>query len=159
MNIVPVFESDWESLKNIRLESLLDSPDAFGLTYQEAREISDDKWKSIASEGNGLKFLLARCNGECVGLVGGVYTHGQYELVSMWVKPEKRNGGIGVGLAKELLSHAKSQGFSSVVLNVSVKNKAAYSLYSKIGFRALEEGRGSSGGELKKMVWHSASEP
>ena len=159
MNIVPITESNWESLKNIRLESLLDSPDAFGLTYHEAKEIPDEKWKSIASEVYGLKFFLARCNGEGVGLVGGVHTEGQYELVSMWVKPEKRNGGIGVSLVKELLSHAESQGFTSVVLNVSLKNKAAYSLYSKVGFRALKETGGSSGIELKKMVWHSASEP
>ncbi|MCK8046471.1 GNAT family N-acetyltransferase [Shewanella sp. 1CM18E] len=158
MNIVPVTETDWDSLKNIRLESLLDAPDAFGLTYQEAKMISDEKWKSIASEVNGVKFLLARCNGQDVGLVGGVHTEGQYELVSMWVMPEKRNGGIGVSLVKELLGHAKSQDFTSVVLHVSIRNGAAYSLYSKLGFRALKEADGSLGGELKKMVWHSASE-
>ncbi|WP_233998825.1 GNAT family N-acetyltransferase [Microbulbifer pacificus] len=156
---MPVTESDWKSLKKIRLESLLDSPDAFGLAYHDAKEISDKKWKSIASEVNGLKFFLARCNGEDVGLVGGIHTEGQYELVSMWVKPEKRNGGIGVSLVKELLGHAKSQGFASVILNVSLKNKAAYSLYSKVGFRDLKEAGGSSGVELKKMIWHSAPEP
>ncbi|GAB2889010.1 hypothetical protein GCM10027180_19180 [Microbulbifer echini] len=37
-----------------------------------------------------VKFLLARCNGEDVGLVGGVHSEGQYELVSMWVKPDKK---------------------------------------------------------------------
>lgn len=159
MNIVPVTESDWDSLKNIRLESLLDASDAFGLTYQEAKMISDEKWKSIAKEVNGLKFFLARCNGEDVGLVGGVHTEGQYELVCMWVKAAKRNGGIGVSLVKELLGYAKSQGFTSVVLHVSIRNGAAYSLYSKLGFKALKEADGSFGGELKKMVWHSASSP
>ncbi|WP_366525618.1 GNAT family N-acetyltransferase [uncultured Microbulbifer sp.] len=66
---------------------------------------------------------------------------------------------MGVSLVKELLGHAKFQGFTSVVLNVSSKNSAAYNLYSKIGFRVLEEASGCPGVELKEMVWYSASEP
>ncbi|WP_237055820.1 GNAT family N-acetyltransferase [Microbulbifer sediminum] len=159
MNIVPVTETDWESLKNIRLESLLDSPGAFGITYQEAKEISKDKWKSIASGKSGLSFFIARSDKENVGLVGGVRITGEYELVSMWVRPEKRNNGIGGKLIKELLGHAKSQGFTTVILNVSSENKEAYELYTKLGFRALAEASGTSGSELKKMVWHSGSEP
>jgi len=159
MNIVPVTRSDWESLKNIRLQSLIESPDAFGITYQEAKEISDEKWKSIASEISGLKFLIARCDGEDVGLVGAVLTEGQYELVSMWVKPEKRKLGIGGGLVKELLRHAELRGFTSVILNVSSKNNAACKLYSRLGFKDFKKAGSSPEVELKKMVWHSASEP
>ncbi|WP_288129999.1 GNAT family N-acetyltransferase [Microbulbifer sp.] len=159
MKIVPVTENDWASLKNIRLESLRESPDAFGITYQEAKEVSEEKWRSISSGESGLKFFLARSENKNVGLVGGVQTAGEYELVSMWVKPEKRNGGIGTSLIKELLVHAKSEGFAAVILSVSSKNKAALNLYAKNGFKEFKESGGSAGTELKKMVWSSASEP
>lgn len=159
MKIVPVTENDWASLKNIRLESLRESPDAFGITYQEAKEVSEEEWRSISSGESGLKFFLARSGNKNVGLVGGVQTAGEYELVSMWVKPEKRNGGIGASLIKELLVHAKFEGFSTVMLSVSSKNKAALNLYTKIGFKECKESGGCSGTELKKMVWNSAFEP
>ncbi|WP_308364566.1 MULTISPECIES: GNAT family N-acetyltransferase [unclassified Microbulbifer] len=162
MKVVPIGENDWESLKDIRLESLRDSPDAFGITYEEAKELSAEKWKSIASGESGLKFLLARCNGDDIGLIGGVYADGEYELVSMWVNPTNRGCGVGSSLVKALLRHAQSEGFVNVVLNVSPTNEAACSLYSKIGFKALEEAgtlNGNSGKELQKMAWHSASEP
>ncbi|MCA0902222.1 GNAT family N-acetyltransferase [Microbulbifer agarilyticus] len=159
MSIVPVTEGDWALLKNIRLESLQDSPDAFGITYAEAKEIPEGKWKSLASGVNDLKFFFYRTDNEIIGLVGGVLLDGEYELVSMWVKPDQRKIGVGFRLAKELLAHAKSHGYSSVVLSVSVNNQAAYRLYSKIGFRVVEEKYSGSRAELKKMVWRSASEP
>ncbi|TLM72533.1 GNAT family N-acetyltransferase [Microbulbifer harenosus] len=159
MSIVPITEKDWQDLKNIRLESLRDSPDAFGITYKEAMEISEEKWKSIASGELGLKFFLARSEKENIGVVGAAQIDGKCELVSMWVKPEKRSDGVGVSLVKELLDYAKSNGFTSVVLSVSSRNEAAFNLYSKIGFKNLGEVGGSLGPGLKKMVWHFAPEP
>ena len=156
MNIVPITERNWHSLKAVRLESLIDSPDAFGLTYQDAKEISKVKWQSIASGKEGLKFFLARSGGEIVGLVGGFHIAEEYELVSMWVRPEKRNNGIGGQLIKELLNHAKSQGSGTVALHVSLDNKVARKLYAKAGFIDAEEKNDRSGEKLKKMVWHSA---
>ena len=159
MNIVPVTEKDWQDLKNIRLESLRDSPDAFGITYHEAKEISEEKWKSIASGELGVKFFLARNESENVGIVGAADIDGECELVSVWVKPEKRNGGLAVSLVNKLLDYAKSNGFTGVVLSVSSKNKAAFNLYAKIGFKSLGEMGGSLEPGLKKMVWHFAPEP
>ncbi|MEC7121052.1 MAG: GNAT family N-acetyltransferase [Pseudomonadota bacterium] len=159
MKIVPITDKDWECLKMIRLESLLDSPDAFGMTYKEAKELPDEQWKSIAAAESGVKFFIARSHGEDIGLVGGVYNVGECELVSMWVKPEKRNHGIGGNLVKKLLWHAESSGVTSIVLKVSSKNLEAINLYSKMGFKALVQesvASGDSGVKLKTMVWCSA---
>lgn len=160
MEIVAIGKDDWESLRDIRMTSLRDSPDAFGISYEEAKRFSAERWRSIASDEHGLKFFLARCNGENVGLIGGVYADGAYELVSMWVAPGNRRRGVGSSLVEALLRHAQCEGISSVLLEVSSTNTAACNLYLKFGFKALKRADTSDhNSALRKMVWHAAAEP
>ena len=75
----------------------------------------------------------------------------------MWVSPSARGLNIGLNLVKALLSHALYEGYSSVVLNVSVDNVPAYRLYKKSGFVVANEKHDSNSQNdinLKKMIWH-----
>ncbi|SDK61346.1 GNAT family N-acetyltransferase [Microbulbifer yueqingensis] len=162
MEIVPTREDDWESLKKIRLESLRDSPDAFGITYGEANSLNQDQWQLIASEESSVKFLIARCGGCAIGLIGGVYANGECELTSMWVSPASRRSNVGSRLVEALLDHALSEGCGRVTLKVSDNNKPAFKLYLKMGFEFAGEAgvlKGNKTIKLKNMVWHAASRP
>ncbi|WP_180131665.1 MULTISPECIES: hypothetical protein [unclassified Acinetobacter] len=43
VTVRPTVESDWEILKNLRLEALQDSPDAFTATFEKTKTHSDSE--------------------------------------------------------------------------------------------------------------------
>lgn len=49
MKIRATEERDWMILKETRLAALLDTPTAFGVSYQTAITNSDEQWKQRAS--------------------------------------------------------------------------------------------------------------
>lgn len=58
--------------------------------------------------------------------------------LSMAVKTEYRNRGIGTELLKEIIEIYKDKGIKTLSLSVDKRN-AAYRLYAKIGFRIFSE--------------------
>ena len=56
MKIIKVEKKDWQSLKDIRLESLKDSPEAFAISYDLVKGFSHQEWQSLASECAGPRF-------------------------------------------------------------------------------------------------------
>jgi len=157
MNIEEINESQWESLKSIRLESLVDSPDAFGISYEKAKGLTTEAWKLLASGKLGHKFYIAYGNGSAVGLVGVLNTKDEHELVSMWVKPAARRQGVGKKLIKVLLEQAIAEGHTSIKLKVSSKNRHAYVLYTEVGFVETKhkiELESNNDEGMIEMVWH-----
>ncbi len=63
MKIRMTEETDWKILKEIRLAALLDTPTAFGVSYQSTITHSDEQWKYRASSKTYPKFWLAFQNG------------------------------------------------------------------------------------------------
>lgn len=59
------------------------------------------------------------------------------EITNVAVDPEKRKGGIGSGLMKEFLLHAREKGVERIVLEVRKSNVPAIGLYRKTGFEEL----------------------
>lgn len=156
MNIVTTKEPHWESLKSIRLESLLDSPDAFCISYEEANSLTDKEWKLLAAGKLGPQFLLAYDNNKTVGLVGILDKKETYEIVSMWVKPSVREQGVGKALIKTLLDHALSVGHTEVRLQVTSKNTNARFFYKNLGFVELDQTydvKKNSGERMIEMTW------
>ncbi|GAA5524957.1 hypothetical protein Maes01_01517 [Microbulbifer aestuariivivens] len=157
MQVMPVVESQWELLRNIRLQSLIDSPDAFAITHEQAEKLTPAEWRFIASGAAGPRFLIARHDGQAVGLIGAVDSGGEYELVSLWVSPLVRGQGVGLELINSLRTLALEDGHRAVMLRVSSENTTAINLYLKAGFVPdfTEGGHcASGGGTLQKMVWH-----
>ncbi len=71
-----------------------------------------------------------------VGTAGGiaVETGDAAELISMWVRPDHRRGGVGGRLVASVLDWARSAGFDQVRLWVADGNGAAERLYASCGF-------------------------
>ncbi|MCW7538674.1 GNAT family N-acetyltransferase [Aquabacterium sp. A7-Y] len=145
MMIRPTSESDWSALRAIRLRSLEDAPEAFGLRHIDALGFSEAQWRERASATTSPWFWLAfEGPGEGarpVGLVGGVVTGGDCELISMWVEPAARGSGVAAALVRQVLDHARSLGHRRVVLSVSPENRRASRFYLGQGFGFLPERR------------------
>lgn len=134
MEIVTLKERNWLDLKAVRLQALVDSPNAFCATYQKTAEFSDEEWRKRASGEHGCQFIMAYESLEPVGMLGAAYDGEYCELISMWVNPRLRAKGIGKALVKALVKYAVENGYRGVYLEVSAANKPALKLYEQCGF-------------------------
>ncbi|WP_257231631.1 hypothetical protein [Acinetobacter sp. YH12023] len=50
VTVRPTVESDWEILKNLRLEALQDSPDVFTATFEKTKTHSESEWRDRAAQ-------------------------------------------------------------------------------------------------------------
>lgn len=148
-------EEDWEILKTVRLESLLDRPDVFLATYDTAEKYSQSQWRDRASHKTQYQYILAIQATRAIGIIGGTQNPAlEFNVVAMWVNPEFRGKGIADLLISAIKNLAISKGHSRIVLSVSQNNLRAVSLYSRHGFVFIPEWESvalSSGEKNKKM--------
>lgn len=141
----------WQLLRDVRLRSLLDSPNAFGQRYEEASTTTDEEWQSTArasAEGNRRAWYIATNeSGAAVGVVQA-RRRAQVEclLFSMWVSPEARRLGVGSELVDAVEDWGRSWGAERVILWVLGTNESALSFYDKIGFALLSTGPDAESG-------------
>jgi len=142
---------EWVLLRDIRLRSLLDSPDAFGQRYNEAAASTDDEWISTArasATGDRRVWFFAR--DDVGGPVGVVQARRRPPadclLFSMWVAPEARRLGIGASLVDAVQVWGSGWGAERVVLWVLGANEAAMRFYEQIGFTLLSSGPDADSG-------------
>jgi ribosomal protein S18 acetylase RimI-like enzyme len=126
--------------REIRLEALRLSPEAFGSTF-EAENAQPLSWFSERLQ-SGAKIFGAfhgsEIGSEIVGLAGLRLNRSTKEahkglLVSMYVRPEARNSGVGQRLVETILEYARGRA-ELVQLSVVRENQPALRLYSRLGF-------------------------
>lgn len=140
MKIQATEEQDWMILKEIRLAALLDTPTAFGVSYQTAITNSDEQWKQRASSETQPKFWLAFKGDTAIGMIGaGLDQENRYNLIAMWVEPESRQLGVAQRLVNAVKSDAINKGLTEVFLDVSPDNLKASQFYTKQGFTFINE--------------------
>ena len=129
---------DWERLKAIRLHALLESPDAFCTTYDEASEYDNRVWLELSStdpaEGASASFLALE-DDEVVGLVVGVLCDDhRLDVVSVFVMSGHRGRGIAHELMDVIEDWGRTRGSRSAVLDVEANNRQAGSFYAGLGY-------------------------
>lgn len=138
-------QSDWREYKAIRLQSLIDSPDSFGSTYEREIAFTEEQWKSrLRSKRDNINSILwvAASEKELIGLLSMVINlsnPGHASLYQMWVGPEYRKIGVGTALLNRAMKEAINLSVDSIYLSVTTTNTDAISIYSKKGF--AETGR------------------
>lgn len=70
MKIRATKEAYWLVLKQIRWAALLDTPTAFGVSYQTAFTNSDEQWKQHTFSATQPKFWLAFKDDKAIGMIG-----------------------------------------------------------------------------------------
>ena len=132
---------EWPILRDLRLRSLADAPDAFVRTYAEESPRPDAAWaaqleRSVRSDAT--LTAIAERGDEPVGLVHAQLDAdgpGTARLYAMWVAPPARRSGAGRALVDAIAAWARSRGAARLVLDVTEGNTAAERLYESAGLR------------------------
>ena len=155
MRVEPFVEDDWVEFREVRLRSLLDSPDAFASTYGEESSHPEGAWRDwVAGRwrgGTATAFAARDGAGTVTGTATGA-THesepGVAHLYAMWVAPHARGAGVGRELVEAVIGWARERGCARLVLSVTETNEGAARFYEACGFadtgerRPLREGSG-----------------
>ena len=122
-------------LRAIRLRALQDAPNAFGTTFDEARLKTPEDWEkqllelpTFVAVEDGCDVAMVRCT-----------LHREIPdaawLLSMWVAPEVRRARVGSTLIDLVMTWARANSISRLVLDVADLNAPAVALYEAKGFR------------------------
>ncbi len=135
VTIVTAGPHDWRAVREVRLRALADSPDAFGVTLEEAQAQSEAVWRERLEDSNPT--LLALRGDEPVGMGGGFLPpeRDMAWIWGMWTAPELRSTGLGRRILDELVRWAQGTG-RVVHLHVAEGNDGARALYVSSGFVA-----------------------
>jgi RimJ/RimL family protein N-acetyltransferase len=131
---------DWTQLRDVRLQSLAESPSAFGSTYAREAAFDEAEWRHRAAD-NG--WFLATGNGSPIGIVAGRHDpesppQRRY-LIAMWVVPQARGSGVAADLVGAVVTWARADGADELTLGVADGNDRARALYVNLGFVATGE--------------------
>ncbi|MEA2621240.1 MAG: hypothetical protein QOH61_150 [Chloroflexota bacterium] len=165
---------DGNLLREARLRSLADSPEAFGQTVADAGARDDADWQQQArqsSSGERRAWFLATAAtgpGHSDGLGAGHAGDGATAsrrsrrplglvqgrrrlpadllIFSMWVDPEVRRLGVGRRLIEDVESWAREWGATRSVLWVFAANEPAIRFYRKLGFDLELDGDDAASG-------------
>lgn len=135
MKIERLGPEDWERYKTLRLAALRDTPDAFGSTYEREAPQEKEGWQARLSKAGVVTFAATQGQSD-IGLVVGARTGKGAGLFSMWVAADHRRSGAGRALVHAVITWARDEGCSYLVLEVADENEAAVSFYDSLGFWA-----------------------
>ncbi|WP_397536482.1 GNAT family N-acetyltransferase [Rummeliibacillus pycnus] len=139
MHIRLLKESDARAYRELRLEALQDSPEAFAITYEDELKKPLEDYRSRLSRRDFWTFG-AFDNEKLVGVVTLIREQGRKlqhrsSIVAMYVTSEGRRKRIGRSLMQSAIHHAKqTKGIEQIYLSVVTTNTAAIGLYLSLGF-------------------------
>lgn len=151
LRIRRVTPDDGPVLRDLRLRSLADSPEAFGQPLEEAMAQPDAEWTAqarVASIGDRRAWFIAEQDApyperppRTLGVVlGRRRPPDQLLIFSMWVDPTARRSGVGAELIATAERWAAGWGARRSVLWVFAGNEPAIRFYLRLGFRTEIEG-------------------
>lgn len=134
-------EVDWAIFRELRLRSLLDSPEAFGSTYGDESSWTERAWRDWAAgrwrDGTAVVFAGHGGDGPAVGTATGAEYEaegGVAHVYAMWVAPDARGAGVGRALLDAVAGWARDRGCDRLVLSVTESNETARRFYEECGF-------------------------
>jgi GNAT superfamily N-acetyltransferase len=130
--------TDWQALREIRLQALRDAPYAFSSTHAREATFGDDEWHRRAARDGSLLAFLPEVSP--AGLGGGyLAAPDTAELISMFVRPQARGRGVGEAIIDAVVEWARQKDAATVHLWVTETNKHARLLYERCGFTVTAE--------------------
>jgi GNAT superfamily N-acetyltransferase len=144
---------EWSLLRDLRLRSLLDAPEAFGQRYESAAAEPEAEWRSTAraaAKGDRRAWFFARDDDAAATEIGLVQARRRPPndclVFSMWVAPAARRSGVGRALIDAAATWASGWGADRIVLWVTGANESATRFYDRLGFKLLHEGPDAESG-------------
>ena len=141
--IRPGMEEDAAAYRELRLEALLNHPEAFSSDYETylAKPLSfwTERLRFDHPDSSVMMFFAAQSQ-DLIGMCGVAHSrarktrHSAY-LVSMYVRPDWRGLRIAGGLVTACLDWARARGITIVKLGVAATNLPAIRCYARCGFQ------------------------
>jgi ribosomal protein S18 acetylase RimI-like enzyme len=130
--------SDWEAVRDIRLRSLREEPDAYASEYQTEARFEPDQWKQRLA--TAYSYLAFNDDHALVGIATGLESEdGDTYVVGMYVTPEARGSGCAHQLLDAIAELTIRRQGKRLVLEVAEFNIRATRFYRSYGF--VETGR------------------
>ena len=145
LSIRTINASDWSQYRNLRLESLQDSPHAFASTFENESKRSCEDWQNkiqAALDSGRNHIFLAEYEGVNCGLVWCRLSEVDLnlaEIFQMWVNPKHRGMGGGEKLLQAAIGCARNHSMERIGLDVTATNSAAAAFYQSQGFQQVGE--------------------
>jgi ribosomal protein S18 acetylase RimI-like enzyme len=141
IEIVSSTPDQWETYREIRLRGLLEEPQAFPRTYEEAKAFPQEKWLQRASNPHN---FIAIENGIPLGTMGALISDESGNkiatIIGVFVARDARGKGIGTRLLRAVLDKIKQDPtIRTVKLSVNKDQIPAVNLYKKFGFKITGE--------------------
>lgn len=149
-------KEDWRSIKELRLESLKNEPQAFWISYQEEAMQTDEAWqeKINLTLGEGPKeiLVLAKDGENLIGMAGAsADDENNWKIKNVYIKPEYRGKGISTKILQETIEKINSRRDVKLIqLKVNTKQEPAIRLYQKCGFQIIETLQNQASGDGKE---------
>jgi ribosomal protein S18 acetylase RimI-like enzyme len=144
VEIVTLSPDEWQAYRDLRLEMLQESPQAFGTTYQAQSVKPDSFWQTrleSAAKGEQNWLIFARADQQLVGMMGAFRGSRDFPdasdratIIAVYVTPAWRGKGVSYLLMRAILDTLKENGIRVVHLGVTVEQIAAVHLYQRFGF-------------------------
>ncbi|GEK29946.1 N-acetyltransferase [Kurthia zopfii] len=137
-------ENDAHEYWDLRKQALLDVPDAFGMSYEEAMAIENpiDEVKEV-TKGDLKDFYGVFLDGELVGAAtlsqedSEKMSH-RANIEAVYVSSKARGTGAGSALLKKIIEDArKNPELEKLNLSVVTTNEPAVALYKRLGFEII----------------------
>lgn len=152
IDLVRIGPDDWRELRDARLAALLDAPGAFGSRHDDWVAAEEARWRARLTDVE--LTLLARRDGEPVGMVSGADSGQWVELISMWVAPGHRGTGLAGRLVDEVVAWARRRGRRTCLM-VRDDNVGAIRCYLRAGF--VDQGVSPDWPDdepAERLMWH-----
>ena len=131
---------EWPRLREMRLASLLDSPDAFGGRYEREIAFTEREWRELFNLNS---YLVASIDGKDIAMMFLEKLSGDFGATcwvgGCWSNPEYRGIGAVRAMFDYVDSVAEEKGWQIQGLGVFIVNKSAIAAYEKLGFKAMGE--------------------
>ena len=141
MHITTLSKNEWKQFRDIRLEALKNDPLAFGSTYKEGLQKTDEEWQlPLTKETSHL--LFAKDGDEVIGMIASYQDEGEKckHVAYVWgvyVRELYRGKGIAKKLFEVLFEKLKALHVIKINLNVNTTQEHAKRLYESLGFETV----------------------
>ncbi len=131
---------EWSRLRDIRLASLLESPEAFGSSYEREIAFTEKEWRELFNLNS---YLVASIDGKDIAMMFLERLRGDFGATcwvgGCWSNPQYR----GIGALRSMFDYVDSvkdqRGWQIQGLGVFIVNESAIAAYEKLGFKAMGE--------------------
>jgi GNAT superfamily N-acetyltransferase len=145
VNTYELVPDEWERLRDIRLRSLKESPEAFGARFEIMSSFTETQWRDEFSK---LTHLVASTDQVDISTMTIEILEGDFGATcwigSCWSDPIFRGKGALRAMFEHLDQNADTRGWSKQGLGVWIDNYSAITAYERLGFVAMGEPQESS---------------